>query len=95
VNETLTSMQLCQAAGITYRQLDYWARAGLLNPTVETDGRGQGHGRQFTSADIGRARALGAVNAAAPALTRLIADQPAGPWTVTAGGVTITVALQP
>jgi hypothetical protein len=24
----------CTAAGITYRQLDYWARTGLLEPSV-------------------------------------------------------------
>ena len=24
----------CRAAGITYRQLDYWARTGLVEPTV-------------------------------------------------------------
>ncbi|MGZ6804289.1 MAG: MerR family transcriptional regulator, partial [Nocardioidaceae bacterium] len=24
----------CSAAGITYRQLDYWARTGLVEPTV-------------------------------------------------------------
>ena len=24
----------CNAAGITYRQLDYWARTGLIEPTV-------------------------------------------------------------
>ncbi|MEV7600739.1 MerR family transcriptional regulator [Kitasatospora sp. NPDC089797] len=26
----------CAAAGITYRQLDYWARTGLLEPSVRT-----------------------------------------------------------
>lgn len=24
----------CAAAGITYRQLDYWARTGLVEPSV-------------------------------------------------------------
>ena len=24
----------CKAAGITYRQLDYWARTGLVEPAV-------------------------------------------------------------
>ncbi|MDH6133196.1 DNA-binding transcriptional MerR regulator [Kitasatospora sp. MAA4] len=28
----------CAAAGITYRQLDYWARTGLLEPSVRTAG---------------------------------------------------------
>jgi DNA-binding transcriptional MerR regulator len=26
----------CKAAGITYRQLDYWARTGLVEPSVRT-----------------------------------------------------------
>ena len=26
----------CKAAGITYRQLDYWARTGLVDPTVRS-----------------------------------------------------------
>ena len=26
----------CSAAGISYRQLDYWARTGLLEPSVRT-----------------------------------------------------------
>ncbi|MBB6172070.1 DNA-binding transcriptional MerR regulator [Nocardiopsis mwathae] len=31
----------CAAAGITYRQLDYWARTGLVGPSVrQDDGRG-------------------------------------------------------
>jgi DNA-binding transcriptional MerR regulator len=28
----------CAAAGITYRQLDYWARTGLVEPSVRPDG---------------------------------------------------------
>ncbi|MFZ2427908.1 MAG: MerR family transcriptional regulator, partial [Propioniciclava sp.] len=31
----------CSAAGITYRQLDYWARTGLVVPSIKTaDGSG-------------------------------------------------------
>jgi DNA-binding transcriptional MerR regulator len=33
----------CNAAGITYRQLDYWARTGLVEPTVR---RATGSGTQ-------------------------------------------------
>ena len=25
---------VCSAAGITYRQLDYWARTGLVEPSI-------------------------------------------------------------
>jgi hypothetical protein len=28
----------CRAAGITYRQLDYWARTGLVEPSVRPAG---------------------------------------------------------
>ncbi|AZM50516.1 MerR family transcriptional regulator [Streptomyces sp. WAC 06738] len=30
----------CAAAGITYRQLDYWARTGLVEPSVRANGSG-------------------------------------------------------
>ena len=26
----------CTAAGITYRQLDYWARTGLVDPSIRS-----------------------------------------------------------
>ena len=26
--------QVCSIVGITYRQLDYWARTGLLHPSI-------------------------------------------------------------
>lgn len=29
----------CAAAGITYRQLDYWARTGLVRPSLLPGGR--------------------------------------------------------
>ena len=33
--------QVCAIVGITYRQLDYWARTGLLRPSI-TDATGSG-----------------------------------------------------
>ncbi len=27
--------QVCSLVGITYRQLDYWARTGLIRPSVQ------------------------------------------------------------
>lgn len=41
----------CKAAGITYRQLDYWARTGLVEPTVRTAG-GSGTQRLYGFRDI-------------------------------------------
>jgi DNA-binding transcriptional MerR regulator len=41
----------CAAAGISYRQLDYWARTGLVEPTVRTAG-GSGTQRLYSFRDI-------------------------------------------
>ena len=41
----------CTAAGITYRQLDYWARTGLLQPSVRA-ARGSGSQRLYSFKDI-------------------------------------------
>ncbi len=41
----------CQAAGITYRQLDYWARTSLVVPTVR-DATGSGTQRLYSFTDI-------------------------------------------
>ncbi len=41
----------CGAAGITYRQLDYWARTGLVEPTVR-GARGSGSQRLYGFRDI-------------------------------------------
>ena len=41
----------CSAAGITYRQLDYWARTGLVEPSVRA-ARGSGSQRLYSFRDI-------------------------------------------
>jgi DNA-binding transcriptional MerR regulator len=41
----------CTAAGITYRQLDYWARTGLVEPTVRA-ATGSGSQRLYGFRDI-------------------------------------------
>ena len=41
----------CNAAGITYRQLDYWARTGLVEPTVR-GASGSGSQRLYSFRDI-------------------------------------------
>ena len=41
----------CAAAGITYRQLDYWARTGLVEPTVR-GASGSGSQRLYSFRDI-------------------------------------------
>lgn len=41
----------CAAAGITYRTLDYWARTGLVEPSVRA-GHGSGSQRLYSFRDI-------------------------------------------
>jgi DNA-binding transcriptional MerR regulator len=41
----------CKAVGITYRQLDYWARTGLVEPTVRS-ATGSGTQRLYSFRDI-------------------------------------------
>ncbi|MGH3489422.1 MAG: MerR family transcriptional regulator [Actinopolymorphaceae bacterium] len=41
----------CAAAGITYRQLDYWARTGLVEPTVRP-ATGSGTQRLYSFRDV-------------------------------------------
>jgi DNA-binding transcriptional MerR regulator len=41
----------CAAAGITYRQLDYWARTGLVEPSVRS-ASGSGTSRLYSFQDI-------------------------------------------
>ena len=41
----------CSAAGITYRQLDYWARTGLVEPSIRSAG-GSGTQRLYGFRDI-------------------------------------------
>jgi len=43
--------QVCSIVGITYRQLDYWARTGLLVPSI-TAAKGSGTQRRYSYRDV-------------------------------------------
>jgi DNA-binding transcriptional MerR regulator len=43
--------QVCKVVGITYRQLDYWARTNLLRPSL-ADASGSGSQRRYSYEDI-------------------------------------------
>jgi DNA-binding transcriptional MerR regulator len=51
VEEGFRGPQVCKIVGITYRQLDYWARTGLLRPSI-TDARGSGTQRCYSYRDV-------------------------------------------
>ena len=42
---------VCRVVGITYRQLDYWARTGLVTPSVREAG-GSGTQREYSFQDL-------------------------------------------
>lgn len=56
---TLTHLAL---PGVTYRQLDYWVRAGYLRPTVPTPGTGTA--RDWSPEEIEIARLMARLTAA-------------------------------
>src|SRR5262245_26600132 len=43
--------QVCKIVGITYRQLDYWARTDLLKPSI-SDAKGSGTQRRYSYTDL-------------------------------------------
>jgi DNA-binding transcriptional MerR regulator len=43
--------QVCKIVGITYRQLDYWARTDLIRPSI-ADARGSGTQRRYSYRDL-------------------------------------------
>lgn len=50
-NQTYSGSQAAVIVGITYRQLDYWARTNLIRPTA-ADASGSGTRRQYTYKDL-------------------------------------------
>ena len=42
---------VCRLTGVTYRQLDYWARTGLVTPSI-TPARGSGSKRAYSYGDV-------------------------------------------
>src|SRR5437867_13367237 len=43
--------EVCKAVGISYRQLDYWARTGLVTPSIREAG-GSGTQRLYSFQDM-------------------------------------------
>ncbi len=52
----LSSYEVCRQAGITYRQLDYWYRTGILTPARQ--GHGSGNAHRWSEADLVRVRVI-------------------------------------
>ncbi|MUH58380.1 MAG: MerR family transcriptional regulator, partial [Actinobacteria bacterium] len=48
---------VCRIAGVTYRQLDYWARTNLVTPSV-TAAQGSGSKRVYSYSDLIEVRVI-------------------------------------
>lgn len=49
--------EVCRIVGITYRQLDYWARTGLVKPSIK-DAEGSGTQREYSFQDLAQLRII-------------------------------------
>ena len=49
--------QVCKIVGITYRQLDYWARTDLVRPSI-ADAKGSGTQREYSYRDLVRLKVV-------------------------------------
>ena len=49
--------QVCAIVGISYRQLDYWARTGLVRPSL-ADAHGSGTQRRYSYRDLVRLKVI-------------------------------------
>ena len=51
MSEGFRGPQVCKIVGITYRQLDYWARTDLLRPSI-SEAKGSGTQRRYSYTDL-------------------------------------------
>lgn len=94
--------QVCNLVGITYRQLDYWARTGLITPSVRT-ASGSGSQRLYSFQDIIQLKVVKRLLDAGMSLKKirqamdilrveLESDNPLGDVTLLSDGATIYAA---
>jgi DNA-binding transcriptional MerR regulator len=55
--EGYSGPEVCRVVGITYRQLDYWARTDLVRPSL-ADARGSGTQRRYSYQDLVRLKVV-------------------------------------
>ena len=60
---------VCRITGVTYRQLDYWARTNLVTPSV-TAARGSGSKRQYSYPDLVEVKVIKSLLDAGVSLSR-------------------------
>jgi DNA-binding transcriptional MerR regulator len=99
------SPQVCKVVGITYRQLDYWDRSGLLAPSMQV-ASGSGTQRLYTFQDVVTLRVIKRLKDAGTSLHKIrsafeqLEDQVGPGWresdiTLLSDGTTIYAATSP
>ncbi|MEN8040572.1 MAG: MerR family transcriptional regulator [Actinomycetota bacterium] len=99
------SPQVCKVVGITYRQLDYWDRSGLLGPSMQT-ASGSGSQRLYTFQDVVTLRVIKRLKDAGTSLHKIrmafeqLEDQVGENWreadiTLLSDGTSIYAATSP
>ncbi len=97
--------QVCRLVGITYRQLDYWARTDLLRPSAQ-EASGSGSQRLYSFTDLVQLKVIKRLLDAGMSLKRirsavqilrhqLDSDQPLADVTLLSDGSTIFAAHSP
>ena len=97
--------QVCRLVGITYRQLDYWARTDLLRPTAK-EASGSGSQRLYSFTDLIQLKVIKRLLDAGMSLKRirsaveilrdqLESDRPLADVTLLSDGTTIFAAHSP
>lgn len=97
--------QVCRIVGITYRQLDYWDRTGLLKPSL-SEAHGSGSQRRYSFGDIVQLKVVKRLLDAGMSLKRIrsavailadqmASDRPLADITLLSDGVTIYAAHSP
>jgi DNA-binding transcriptional MerR regulator len=97
--------QVCNVVDITYRQLDYWARTGLLQPSLQ-QAKGSGSQRLYTFTDVVQLRVIKRLLDAGMSLKKirsaveilreqLASDKPLADVTLLSDGQTIYAATSP
>lgn len=62
--------QVCNLVGITYRQLDYWARTGLITPSLQA-ASGSGTQRLYSFTDVIQLKVIKRLKDAGMSLTKI------------------------
>jgi DNA-binding transcriptional MerR regulator len=101
MQDGFTSKEAAHLAGISYRQIDYWARKRLVTPSLSLADPGSGRPRRYSFADVVALRTVGkllqsgvstkAVGHVAIQLQRFGEGQPLGKVRLVASGDDIVV----